>query len=140
MSSQLRDNDMVTTNLQENRSFFNKIRHIREIVNKLISLPKNLPAPDHIGDVVKIPLRAEWYDSIFTNYEEMDKSTTLITKFLCSLIPPETKLLYPRIYFGVKEIDIDNKYDLHSRTCAFGSSILEGVEFTVAYSPVAVII
>ena len=34
-------------------------------------------------------------------------------------------------------MDIDNQYDIYSRTCAYGSSILEGVDFNVSYSPVA---
>ena len=60
-----RDKNIVITNLQVNRCIFNKIRHIQTIGNKLISLPKKLPTPDHIGDVVKISLRSDWYDSIF---------------------------------------------------------------------------
>ena len=31
----------------------------------IISLPTKLTTPNHIGDVVNIPLRSEWYDSIF---------------------------------------------------------------------------
>ena len=49
---------------------FNKITHIQAIGNKLISLPKKPPTQDHIGDVVKVPLIYEWYDSIFSNYDK----------------------------------------------------------------------
>ena len=31
---------------------------------KIISLPTKPPTQDHIDDVVKIPLRSDWYDSI----------------------------------------------------------------------------
>ena len=49
---------------------FNQIRHIQEIGNKLISLPTKSTTPDHIGEVLNISLRYEWYDSIFSNYEK----------------------------------------------------------------------
>ena len=42
------------------------IIHIQEIWVGIIILPKKPPTPDHIGDVVNIPLLAELYDSIFT--------------------------------------------------------------------------
>ena len=35
----------------------------------------------------------------------------------------------------VKTTDIDNQYDLYSRTCSDGSSMLKGVEFTLSYAP-----
>ena len=34
---------------------------MKGIENKLISLPKNPPTPDKIGDIFKTPLRAERY-------------------------------------------------------------------------------
>ena len=40
------------------------MRHIQEIGNKLIGLPLK-KTPDRIGDVFKIPLISDWYDSIF---------------------------------------------------------------------------
>ena len=42
------------------------------------------------------------------------------------------KKSYPRISFRVKTTDIDNQYDLYSITCADGSSMLEGIDFTVS--------
>ena len=67
----------------------------------------------------------------------MATSTTFSAPSLRSLLPPDTNILRPIIYFRVKTTDIGNQYDLYSRTCADGSSILEGVEFTVSYAPVA---
>ena len=78
-------------NIQENRSIFNQIRHIQTIGNKLISLPANPPIPDHIGDVVKSPLHDEWYDSIFTNCDKMEKFTTFSAMFQRSLFSPGKK-------------------------------------------------
>ena len=51
-----RDEEIIRTNLQENRCIFNQIRHIKAIGNKLISLPKKPPTLDNIIDVVKSPL------------------------------------------------------------------------------------
>ena len=126
-----RDNNIVIKNLQENRSTFNQIRHIEETGNKLISPPIKSPTPDHIGDVVKIPLISDWYDSTFSNDEKMGKSTTFSAPFLRSSLPPDTKILQPRIYFRVKTADTDNQYNLYSRTCAYGSSLFK--ELTLLY-------
>ena len=107
---------------------------------KLISIPTKPPTPDHIGDVVKRPLISEWYDSIFSNNEKMETSTTFSAPFLSSSLPPDTKILRPIISFMVKTTDIDNQYDIYSRIFADGSSMLEGVYFAVSYAPVACII
>ena len=70
--------------------------------NKLISLPTKPTAPDHIGYVVNITLKYEWYDSIFKNYDKMTTSTIFIAPLLRSLLPPNAKILRPIIYFKVK--------------------------------------
>ena len=81
-----RDKDITGTNIQEKRCILNQIRHVHTIVNKLIGLPTKTPTPDHIGDVVNILLRYEWYNSIFSNYEKMVTFTTFSEPFLRSLI------------------------------------------------------
>ena len=103
----------------------------------MISLPTNPPPPYHIGDVVKNTLRAKWYDSIFENEKKMEKFTPFIAPFKYWLFTPDTKILYSWILFRVKTIEMYNKFDLYSRTCADVSSIIEGVYFTVSYTPVA---
>ena len=67
----------------------------------------------------------------------MEKSTTFSAPFLLSSLLPDTKIIRPMIYFRVKITDIENQYDIYSRTCADGSSMLEGVGFTVSYAQVA---
>ena len=67
----------------------------------------------------------------------MSKSTTFSAPFERSLLPPGTKILSPIISFIVKTKDIDNQYDLYSITCAYGSSMLEGVNLSVSYAPLA---
>ena len=114
-----RDKDIIRTNLQQNRYIFNQIRHIKAIWNKLISLPTTPATPDHIGDVVKIPLRYEWCDSIFSNYEKISTSTTFSAPCLISSLPPYTKILRSRISFRVKTTSIYNQPDLYSRKCAY---------------------
>ena len=57
-----RDKYIIITNIQENRCIFNQTRHIQETGNKIIILPTEPTTSDHIGDVVKSPLRSEYYD------------------------------------------------------------------------------
>ena len=45
---------------------------------------------------------------------------------------PQEKILRSRFSFKVNITDIDNQYDLYSITCADGSSMLEGIDFTVS--------
>ena len=108
----LRDKDIIRNNLKGNRYIFNQIRHMQAIGNNIIiPLLKNL-TPDHIGDVVNIPLRSEWYDSIFSNHEKISASTTFIAPFLRSSIPPDTKILKRIMHFRFKTTDIDNQSDI----------------------------
>ena len=72
-----------------------------EMGNKLISLPKKPPTPDHIGDVFKSPLRFYWYDSIFSNNDKTEKSNTFGAPFMSYSLPVDTKIIRPGIYFRV---------------------------------------
>ena len=67
----------------------------------------------------------------------MEKSTIFSAPFLHYLLPPGKKYSVQGYIYWVKTTNIDNQYDLYSRTCADGSSMFEGVDFTVSYSPVA---
>ena len=69
----------------------------------------------------------------------MKKTTTFSTPFLRSLWTRNTIIFRLRRYFRIKRTDIDNQYDVYSRTCADVLSMHEGVYFTVSYPPVAVI-
>ena len=95
-----RDNNILHKTIQEKRYIFNQIRHIQAIWNKLINLPGKTPTPDHIGDVVKSTLRYNCLDSIFSNDEKMEKSTTFSAPFLHSSLPSDTKIIRPRIFLG----------------------------------------
>ena len=64
-------------------------------------------------------------------------STTFNEPFLLSSLPPNTKILRPRIYFRVKTTEIENQHDSYSRTCENWSSIIEGVDSTVSYKLLA---
>ena len=74
----------------------------------MISLTTKPLTAYNIGDEVKTPIRSDWYNSIFSKDEKMEKSTTFIASFLNYSLPPYTKTLYPRIYFRLKTTDIDN--------------------------------
>ena len=77
-----RDKNIVRHNLQENISILNKIRHIQAIGNKIIFITEKPTTPDHIGGVIKTPLKYDCYDSISSNYEKMEKPTTFSATFL----------------------------------------------------------
>ena len=61
----------------------------------------------------------------------MEKSTTFTSPFLRSSLPPDIKIILPRISFRVNTKNIENKYDLYSRTCAYGSFMIEIFDSTV---------
>ena len=67
----------------------------------------------------------------------MEKLTTFSPPFLQSSLPTDKKIFRLRIYFRVKKTDIDNQCDIYSKTCAYGSSMIEVVYFNVSYAPVA---
>ena len=69
----------------------------------------------------------------------MAKSTTFSVPFERSLLAPVTKLLRTKISFIFKKTYIENQYELFSITWPYGSSMLEGVYFTVSYAPVEII-
>ena len=89
-------------------------------MSSVLFLPKKPPAPDHIGDLSESPTRSDWIDSKSSNYEKMEKSTTFSAPFICSSLPPDTKVLCPRMSFRLNTTEIDNQYKLYSRTCAYG--------------------
>ena len=50
----------------------------------------------------------------------MEKPTALSAQLLRSSLPPDTKILRPRISFRVKTTDIDNQYDIYYKTYEYG--------------------
>ena len=70
----------------------------------------------------------------------MVKDTTCSALFMHYSLPPETKIPQTSISFRVKTTYIENQYDIYSRTCEDGSSMLEGAVFTFSYEKVAGII
>ena len=88
------DKDITRDNLQTNRRIINQIRYIHAIGNKIISVSTKPKTPDHIGYVVNITLRFEWYNSIFSKYNKIVTSTTFSALFSSSLIPPLRSSLY----------------------------------------------
>ena len=66
----------------------------------------------------------------------MPESITFSAPVLISSLRTETKIIRPRITFTVKTSDIYNQYELYSRTCTYGLSVLEGGDLPVLYAPV----
>ena len=74
----------------------------------MISLTTKPLTAYNIGDEVKTPIRSDWYNSIFSKDEKMEKSTTFIASFLNYSLPPYIQILHRTIYFRVKTTDIEN--------------------------------
>ena len=70
----------------------------------------------------------------------MAKSTKFSAPFLHYSLPPDTKIICTRVSFKVKTTDIDNKYDIYSIKFEDGSPMLEGVDLSVSYPPVYVVV
>ena len=121
----------MRTNIQENWSIFNEIRHIQEIVNILKSLPTKPLTQYYIGVAVKIPLCTECYDSMFVNDDKWKNPPHLVLRpNICHY--HQKYILRPRISFRVNTKDIYNQYDFYSRKCADGSSMIDGVELSAS--------
>ena len=114
------------TNYEKNRALFHKIRFVLmddknpiilpvPIAKKVIMLPYKPSTPEHIGEMIKDPLRAEWTDSVFENYEKMWITGTFSKTFLRSTIPSDTKIICPRLAFKVKLTELTDQYDLYCR-------------------------
>ena len=88
----------------------------------------------------RVPLDTTGVIPYFQMMIKWKKFTTFSTQFLCYSLSLDKKILHQRISFRVRTTDIDNKYDIYSRTCADGSSIIEGADFIVSYAPVSGVI
>ena len=70
-------------------------------------------ALDNIGYAVNSLLRSECYESTLAKYDKMEKFTTFSSPFLRSSLPPDRKIICPRISFRVKKIVVENQYNLY---------------------------
>ena len=67
----------------------------------------------------------------------MAKSTTFVASYKRSLLLSDTKILRPMICLRVKTTEIDNDCNIYSRTSACGLLMIEVLDFTFSYAPVA---
>ena len=88
-----------------------------------------------MGKFVITTHKAEWKESMFENYEEMDTSGTLTSPLLQSNLPPNAKILCTQPAFKVKLQEEANMYELYICTAANGASQIEGIDFEASYSP-----
>jgi hypothetical protein len=66
----------------------------------------------------------------------MQTTGTFSQPMFRSQVPSGKTILQSHIAFCVKDKETTNAYDLYACTCADGSSMREGVDFTNSYSPV----
>jgi hypothetical protein len=130
------------TSLETNRAIFNQIHlnyHQNIIVPiawRIVTSPIRPKTPAHIGELTNDPFLSDWKGSLFDNYDKMQTTGTFSQPMLRSQVPSGKAILRSRIAFHVKDGDSTNVYDLYARTCADGSSMCEGIDFTSSYSPV----
>lgn len=135
------------TTLAENRIIFDhnnlttlydKEHHEHPIpkINKLVTCPEKPDTPAHIGDVLKSRLASDWKSSMFENFDKMHDTGTFALMHIKDM-PKTVKPVKSRVSFRVKHTDVANIYELYSRTCANGSRMVEGVDFSISYAPCA---
>ena len=108
---------------------------VQSVANKLVILKTKPYTPYHISYVAKIPLLDEWCDSIFSNYDRMEKSTTFSVHLLCYIITRTLKILCPWIFPS----KTPNKYGFYSHTCDYGLKTREDFDFNFPYTHVVII-
>jgi len=141
------------TTIEEHRAIFNQI-HLTSMIKSqpndntstnyivlpiaktVVSSPTRPPTPNHVGELSRQPLFAEWKSALFKNYDKMLHSGTWSAPILRSSIPPEKTVLPARVTFKVKDTNVENNYELYCRTCANGSTMKENVDYQNSYSPV----
>lgn len=143
ISSYPKEKSGTRTNLENNRALFQQIRFIKHklptdnntqydvpipVANIIVIIPVKPETPEHVGQVLKSPLRAEWKDAIFENYEKMATTNTFRKPFLKSLLPENTTILHPRLAFKVKITELETQYDLYCHTSADSSKKKEGID------------
>jgi hypothetical protein len=139
------------TSLETNRAVFNQIRlnyhqnhpytpdpHpvIVPIARCIVTLQFCPKTPAHVGELATDPFRSDWKGSLFDNHNKMQTTSTFSQPMLHSQVPSGKTILQSCIAFHVKYGETTNAYYLYARTCADGSSMREGVDFTNSYSPV----
>ena len=92
--------------------------------------------PQHIGEAMHSPLKPEWIECLFDTYDKMHRTGSFSRPFLRIKLPPDTRIINPRITFEVKITDIPTFYELKCRFCGNGSIMIEGPDYDLSFASV----
>ena len=110
---------------------------IQTKISKVIESKFKPDIPIHMGQVYKSKFCSDWRSSIFEQYDKMRDSVSLSKPFLKETLPPSSLILNSRLAFAVKLTGLQDYYELKSRLCANGSTMVEGVDFDLSFCHVA---
>ena len=127
------------TNLTTLRATFDQIQNYpKKIANYAVTNPSRPTTPKNVKDFDKTGLKQQWMQSLFENYTKNAKSHTFTAPFPIENAPPGINILRSVVSHRVKDLGNDT-YDLYSRHCANGSTMVKGLDFKESYAAIAVI-
>jgi len=127
------------TQLTTLRATFDQLQNYpKKIANYAVTNPSRPTTPKHVKDFDKTGLKQQWMRSLFENYTKNAKSHTFTAPFPVEQAPPGINILRSVVSHRVKDLGNDT-YDLYSRHCANGSTMVKGLDFKESYAAIAVI-
>ena len=127
------------TNLTTLRATFDQIQNYpKKIANFAVSNPTRPTTPKNVKDFEHTGLKQQWMQSLFENYTKNAKSHTFTAPFPIEDAPEGINVLRSVISHRVKDLGNDT-YDLYSRHCANGSTMIKGLDYKESYAAIAVI-
>lgn len=82
------------------------------------------------------PFQSGWKGSLFENFDKIHFTGNFGAPILHSNVPPGKAIVRCCTSFRVNDGDTAQAYDLSTYTCAYDSSMQEGIDFSASYSPV----
>jgi len=127
------------TSLTTLRATFDQIQNYpKKIANYAVTNPTRPITPRNVKDFDKTGLKQQWMRSLFENYTKNAKSHTFTAPFPIEDAPEGVNVLRSVISHRVKDLGNDT-YDLYSRHCANGSTMIKGLDYKESYAAIAVI-
>ena len=127
------------TKLLTFRATFDQIQQYpKKIANYAITNPTRPITPKHVKEFDKTGLKQQWMKSLFENYTKNAKSHTFTAPFPVEQAPANATILRSVVNHRVKDLGND-AYDLYSRHCANGSTMIKGLDYKESYAAIAVI-
>jgi len=127
------------TNLTTLRATFDQIQNYpQKIANYAVSNPTRPITPRNVKDFKQTGLKQQWMRLLFENYTKNSKSHTFTAPFPIEDAPKGVNILRSVISHRVKDLGNDT-YDLYSRHCANGSTMIKGLDHKETYAAIDVI-